>query len=84
MTFKGQSHVTEEEDLDLQRAIEEMKHLDEILSKMSCRENEIKRQRKEFQVRLWQDFLVEYSLYYDCRLIKDGVMVSYVFAAEQA
>lgn len=59
MTFKGQSRVTEEKDLVLQRAIEEMKHLDEILSRMICRENEMKRQRKEFQVRLWQDFLVE-------------------------
>lgn len=59
MTFKGQSRVREEEDLDLQRAIEEMKHLDEILLRMICRENEMKRQRKEFQVRLWQDFLVE-------------------------
>lgn len=59
MTFKGQSCVTEEEDLDLQRAIEEMKHLDEILLRMICRENEMKRQRTEFQVRLWQDFLVE-------------------------
>lgn len=58
MTFKGQSHVTEEEDLELQRAIDVMKHLDEILSEMICREKEIKRQRKELQARLWTDFLV--------------------------
>lgn len=73
MTFKGQSHVKEEVDLELQRAIEEMKHLDEMLSKMICREKEIKRQRKEFQARLWQDFLVEkiFPLLRLCRLIKD-------------
>ncbi|XP_056914848.1 fibrous sheath-interacting protein 1 isoform X1 [Takifugu flavidus] len=50
---KGQRH----EDLELQRAMEEMKQLDEILLKMICREREIKRQRKEFQARLWQAFL---------------------------
>lgn len=77
MTFKGQSHVTEEGDLELHRAIEEMKHLDEILSKMISREKEIKRQRKEFQARLWQDFLVEriFPLLQLCCLIKGGVMV---------
>lgn len=75
MTFKGQTHVTEDEDLELQRAFEEMKHLDEILSKIICREKEIKRQRKEFQARLWQDFLVERIFHLLCRLKKDGVMV---------
>lgn len=77
MTFKGQSHVSEEEDLELQRAIEQMKHLDEILSEMICREKVIKRQRKEFQARLWQDFLVEriFPLLPLCYLTKGGVMV---------
>lgn len=51
--------MPEEEDLELQRASEEMKQLDEILLKMICREREIKCQRKEFQARLWQAFLVE-------------------------
>lgn len=51
--------MPEEEDLELQRAVEEMKQLDEILLKMICREKEIKRQRKEFQAQLWQAFLVQ-------------------------
>lgn len=61
--------MTEEEDLELQRAFEEMKQLDDILLKMICREREIKRQRKDFQAQLWQAYLVEriFTLF---RLIK--------------
>lgn len=53
--------VTDEEkgDLELQRAIEEMKRLDEILTQKICQEKETKRQRKELQAQLWQDFLVD-------------------------
>uniref|UniRef100_A0A3B5K2L8 Fibrous sheath-interacting protein 1 n=1 Tax=Takifugu rubripes TaxID=31033 RepID=A0A3B5K2L8_TAKRU len=60
LLFKGQRH----EDLELQRAMEEMKQLDEILLKMICREREIKRQRKEFQARLWQAFLADVTCLY--------------------
>lgn len=59
----GQCHtdVTDEEkeDFKLQRAIEEMRRLDEILSEKICNEREIKRQRKELQAKLWQELLVE-------------------------
>ncbi|XP_041809991.1 fibrous sheath-interacting protein 1 [Chelmon rostratus] len=58
---KGQCHtdVTDEEkeDFKLQRAIEEMRRLDEILSEKICNEREIKRQRKELQAKLWQELL---------------------------
>lgn len=36
-----------------------MRRLDEILSAKISREKETKRQRKEIQAKLWQDFLVE-------------------------
>ncbi|XP_022067582.2 fibrous sheath-interacting protein 1 isoform X2 [Acanthochromis polyacanthus] len=51
--------TTEEEDENskLQRAIEEMRRLDEILSAKICREKEIQRQRKELQAKLWQELL---------------------------
>lgn len=58
----GQCHtrVTDEEkeDSELQRAIEEMRRLDEILSVQICKEKEVKRQRKELQTKLWQELLV--------------------------
>ncbi|KAK9533554.1 hypothetical protein VZT92_008665 [Zoarces viviparus] len=47
----------ENEDSKLQRAIEEMRRLDEILSAKICIEKEVKRQRKELQAKLWQQFL---------------------------
>ncbi|XP_068577886.1 fibrous sheath-interacting protein 1 isoform X2 [Cebidichthys violaceus] len=47
----------ENEDSKLQRAIEEMRRLDEILSAKICTEKEVKRQRKELQAQLWQEFL---------------------------
>ncbi|XP_041669165.1 fibrous sheath-interacting protein 1 [Cheilinus undulatus] len=54
---KGHEKVTDEEreDSRLQRAIEEMRRLDEILSEKICRETEVRRQRKELQARLWQE-----------------------------
>lgn len=39
-------------------AFEEMRRLDEILSKMIFREKEAERQRKELQAKLWEDFRV--------------------------
>ncbi|XP_045917745.1 fibrous sheath-interacting protein 1 isoform X3 [Micropterus dolomieu] len=60
---KGQCQVEvadeEKEYLKLQKAIEEMRRLDEILSAKICKENEVKRQRKELQAKLWQEFLVD-------------------------
>lgn len=56
-----QSHTDaseEDEHCNLQRAIEEMKRLDEILSAKICKQKEIRRQRKELQAKLWQEFLV--------------------------
>ncbi|AWP16627.1 putative fibrous sheath-interacting protein 1 [Scophthalmus maximus] len=47
----------EKEDSELQRAIEEMRRLDEILSVQICKEKEVKRQRKELQTKLWQELL---------------------------
>ncbi|XP_030574512.1 fibrous sheath-interacting protein 1 isoform X2 [Archocentrus centrarchus] len=58
---KDQSHTdASEEDNEhfkLQRAIEEIKRLDEILSAKICKQKEIRRQRKELQAKLWQEFL---------------------------
>ncbi|XP_017268995.1 fibrous sheath-interacting protein 1 [Kryptolebias marmoratus] len=60
-----QSHTEaaedENEDLELQRAYEEMKRLDEILSAEIFKEKEIRRQRKELQAKLWQELLKESS-----------------------
>ncbi|XP_051243103.1 fibrous sheath-interacting protein 1 isoform X8 [Dicentrarchus labrax] len=47
----------EKEDFELQRAIEEMRQLDEILSAEICKEKEVKRQRKELQAKLWEELL---------------------------
>uniref|UniRef100_A0A8C4E4M4 Fibrous sheath-interacting protein 1 n=1 Tax=Dicentrarchus labrax TaxID=13489 RepID=A0A8C4E4M4_DICLA len=49
----------EKEDFELQRAIEEMRQLDEILSAEICKEKEVKRQRKELQAKLWEELLVD-------------------------
>ncbi|KAM9341265.1 fibrous sheath-interacting protein 1 [Symphorus nematophorus] len=46
-----------EEDVKLQRAIEEMRQLDEILSVKICREKEVRCQRKELQAKIWQELL---------------------------
>ncbi|XP_050934169.1 fibrous sheath-interacting protein 1 isoform X2 [Lates calcarifer] len=58
---QGRCHVDvkdeEEEDSELQRAMEEMRRLDEILSEKICKEKEVKRQRKELQTKLWQELL---------------------------
>nr|XP_019940786.1 PREDICTED: fibrous sheath-interacting protein 1 [Paralichthys olivaceus] len=67
---QGQCHsdVTDAgmEDSELQRAIEEMRRLDEILSAKICREVEVKRQRKELQAKLWQDLLNKPEGYSEC------------------
>ncbi|XP_010790052.1 fibrous sheath-interacting protein 1 [Notothenia coriiceps] len=47
----------EQENPRLQRAFEEMKRLDEILSEKICLEKEVKRQRKELQAKLWQELM---------------------------
>lgn len=58
----GNCHVEvtdeEKEDSKLQKAIDEMRRLDEILSAKISKEKETKQQRKEIQAKLWQDFLV--------------------------
>ncbi|KAJ0062713.1 hypothetical protein NL108_004339, partial [Boleophthalmus pectinirostris] len=46
-----------EEDLKLQKAIEEMRRLDEILSFKTVQGQEAKRQRKEIRDKLWQELL---------------------------
>ncbi|XP_037550699.1 fibrous sheath-interacting protein 1 [Nematolebias whitei] len=51
----------ENEDLELQRAFEEMRRLDEVLSAEISKEKEIRRQRKELQAELWQGLLKETS-----------------------
>ena len=65
--FLGQCDVEltdkEKEYPKLQRAIEEMRRLDEILSSKICKENEVRRQRKELQAKLWQELLVDTELY---------------------
>ncbi|XP_019940786.2 fibrous sheath-interacting protein 1 isoform X2 [Paralichthys olivaceus] len=67
---QGQCHsdVTDAgmEDSELQRAIKEMRRLDEILSAKICREVEVKRQRKELQAKLWQDLLNKPEGYSEC------------------
>ncbi|XP_055017500.1 fibrous sheath-interacting protein 1 isoform X2 [Boleophthalmus pectinirostris] len=50
-------HEDEEEDLKLQKAIEEMRRLDEILSFKTVQGQEAKRQRKEIRDKLWQELL---------------------------
>lgn len=45
--------------MELQRAIEEMNRLDEILSEMVRKEKEAKCQRKALQMKLWQELLVD-------------------------
>ncbi|XP_019725741.1 fibrous sheath-interacting protein 1 [Hippocampus comes] len=47
----------EKQDPKLQRAIEEMRRLDELLSLCMCREKEAKRQRKQCQAELWQELM---------------------------
>uniref|UniRef100_A0A8C9Z9D5 Fibrous sheath-interacting protein 1 n=1 Tax=Sander lucioperca TaxID=283035 RepID=A0A8C9Z9D5_SANLU len=60
--LSGQCHIEvtddEKEDSKLQRAIEEMRRLDEILSAKICIEKEVKRQRKELKAKLWQELQV--------------------------
>ncbi|XP_026159382.1 fibrous sheath-interacting protein 1 isoform X2 [Mastacembelus armatus] len=57
---RDHSHVDvtdeEKEDSKLQRAIQEMRRLDEILSAEIYKEKEIKRQRRELQANLWKEF----------------------------
>ncbi|XP_077477550.1 fibrous sheath-interacting protein 1 [Stigmatopora argus] len=47
----------EKQDPKLRRAIEEMRKLDELLSKCMTREKEAKRQRKQLQAELWQELM---------------------------
>ncbi|KAM7375715.1 hypothetical protein PAMP_005495 [Pampus punctatissimus] len=56
---KGQCDVEvtdgEKKDPKLQRAIEEMRRLDEVLSAKIYKEQEVRRQRKELKAKLWQE-----------------------------
>lgn len=67
MLLLGQCDVEitdkEKEDPKLQRAIEEMRQLDEILSAKICKEKQVRRQRKKLQTKLWQELLVDTELY---------------------
>lgn len=45
----------ENEKFKLRRAFEEMTRLDGILHRVTCKEKETKRQRRELQARLWED-----------------------------
>ncbi|XP_055087261.1 fibrous sheath-interacting protein 1 [Periophthalmus magnuspinnatus] len=50
-------HDDDEEDLKLQKAIEEMRRLDDILSLKTVQGQESKRQRREIRDKLWQELL---------------------------
>ncbi|XP_029900772.1 fibrous sheath-interacting protein 1 [Myripristis murdjan] len=56
---KDQDHVDasdeEDEDSKLQKALDEIRRLDEILSAMMSREKEVKRQGKELREKMWQE-----------------------------
>uniref|UniRef100_A0A3P9K6C7 Fibrous sheath-interacting protein 1 n=1 Tax=Oryzias latipes TaxID=8090 RepID=A0A3P9K6C7_ORYLA len=55
---KDQHHSGDDtEDCCLQSALEEMRRLDEILTLESCKEKEIRHERKVLQAKLWQDLL---------------------------
>ncbi|KAM9842964.1 LOW QUALITY PROTEIN: fibrous sheath-interacting protein 1 [Aulostomus maculatus] len=60
-SHKGQGDFDKAEDkmddLKLQRAIEEMRRLDAILSANICKVKEVKHQRKQLQAKLWQELL---------------------------
>ncbi|KAM8913663.1 fibrous sheath-interacting protein 1 isoform 2-T3 [Spinachia spinachia] len=53
----GDEDEDEDEDSRLRGAVEEMGRLDEVLSARTCTEQQAKRQRKELQAKLWQEFL---------------------------
>ncbi|XP_019204608.1 fibrous sheath-interacting protein 1 isoform X2 [Oreochromis niloticus] len=54
--FHADASEGENRHFKLQRAIEEMKRLDDILSAKIFKLKEVRRQRKEFQAKLWQEF----------------------------
>ncbi|RVE57126.1 hypothetical protein OJAV_G00213040 [Oryzias javanicus] len=54
------------EDCCLQRALEEMKRLDEVLSLETCKEKEIQLERKVLQAKLWQDLLNDSQEHSEC------------------
>ncbi|XP_039459455.1 fibrous sheath-interacting protein 1 isoform X4 [Oreochromis aureus] len=54
--FHADASEGENGHFNLQRAIEEMKRLDDILSAKIFKLKEVRRQRKEFQAKLWQEF----------------------------
>ncbi|XP_013867648.1 fibrous sheath-interacting protein 1 isoform X2 [Austrofundulus limnaeus] len=60
-TDQSHTEAAEDDDKDseLQRAFEEMRRLDEILSAENSKEKEIRRQRKELRAKLWQELLKE-------------------------
>ncbi|KAK1793398.1 hypothetical protein P4O66_011781 [Electrophorus voltai] len=55
MLLDQDSSDEENEDLDLQKAIEEMKRLDTILAVRISQEKEMKKQRRELHQKLWQE-----------------------------
>uniref|UniRef100_A0A667YLZ3 Fibrous sheath-interacting protein 1 n=1 Tax=Myripristis murdjan TaxID=586833 RepID=A0A667YLZ3_9TELE len=61
-TTDMQDHVDasdeEDEDSKLQKALDEIRRLDEILSAMMSREKEVKRQGKELREKMWQELQV--------------------------
>ena len=64
----GQCHADiTDGDPEVQRAMEEMRRLDEVLFVKTCREKEVKRQRKEHQAKLWQDLQVD-TVFVQCCL----------------
>lgn len=48
----------DKEKFELRRAFEEMTRLDGILYRVTCKEKETKRQRRELQAKLWEDLVV--------------------------
>uniref|UniRef100_A0A3P9IVS8 Fibrous sheath-interacting protein 1 n=1 Tax=Oryzias latipes TaxID=8090 RepID=A0A3P9IVS8_ORYLA len=66
---KDQHHSGDDtEDCCLQRALEEMRRLDEILTLESCKEKEIRHERKVLQAKLWQDLLDNSQEHSECAL----------------
>uniref|UniRef100_A0A1A8JE26 Fibrous sheath-interacting protein 1 n=1 Tax=Nothobranchius kuhntae TaxID=321403 RepID=A0A1A8JE26_NOTKU len=62
------TEVTEDEDSELQKAYDEMRRLDEVLSAEIYKLKQIRQQRKALQAKLWLEFLKETQKHSECAL----------------
>nr|XP_054597532.1 fibrous sheath-interacting protein 1 isoform X1 [Nothobranchius furzeri] len=62
------TEVTEDEDSELQKAYDEMRRLDEVLSAEIYKLKQIRQQRKALQAKLWLKFLKETQKHSECAL----------------